>query len=57
MATYTLTLDDTDRFTLGTMFEACAALDGLNENELALLRKVEALEADPTPEQIDNYLR
>lgn len=46
MATYTLTLDDTDRFTLGTMFEACAALDGLNENELALLRKVEALEAD-----------
>ena len=53
-ATYTLTLDDTDRHTLATMFEACAALDGLNENELALLRKVEALEADPTPEQIDD---
>lgn len=46
MATYTLILDDNDRFTLGNMFKALADLESLNENELALLRKVEALEAD-----------
>lgn len=57
MATYTLILDDNDRFTLGNMFKALADLDSLNENEIALLRKVEALEADPPVVPPDDYLR